>query len=117
MFIRSQDGNCCIKLESVKIRQEYDDDTEKELQNIYDRMSAYAYNYGSTDNCLKAIEKEQQNYIKNNDIKAVTKIIVNINNIFGVYKSEDAGKRVYGHIMNALKCEDAFFDMSKYSDS
>lgn len=116
MFIKSQDGNICSKIESVKIYQEYDEDTEKELQKIYDRISAKAYNYGSTDNYLKAIEKEKEKFIKNNNVKMITKIKVN-GIIFGVYKSEDTGKRIYDCIIDALKCENVFFNMSEFSDS
>ena len=112
MFVVHQDGNFCVNLKSVSYGIDWDDNTKKELRDIHNRMYSKAYNYGSTDNCLRAIKREQDNFTSSHKSPKVLQIYVN-DNLFATYKNVENGLAVYKEILEGLKNNNTLIDLSQ----
>ena len=111
MFIVNQDNNLCIELKKVRYIIDWDNKVKKELEDIYNRMYPKAYNYGSTDNCLREIKREQDNYIMYHNPKKVLRIYAN-DELFATYKDIDVGIMMFDKIKEGIGKGDLLMDLS-----
>lgn len=111
MFVVNQDGDLCEILKRVSYEIDWDNKTKKELKDIYSRMYKKAYNYGSTDNCLQAIKREQDSYIFYHNPLKVLRLYVN-DTCFGLYKNIEAGRAIFNRIKEGIKNNESLIDLS-----
>lgn len=99
MYIVNQSNNEIVKIESIKMYSCYNDEIQRELLEIYNRMIVKAYNYGSTENCNKAIKETQERHLINKPKEY--RISVN-NNDFAVYKNKLKAEIIFNDIQTAI---------------
>lgn len=108
MFLVSKDGDSVIEVNRVELSFEYDKETQKEADEIYDRIMSKCYNYGSTQNAKNAASMRVRDFLY--DKKPICRILVNNTVYYGNY-DETQGKIVFEKILNSLKSGERFFDM------
>ena len=109
MFITNQKGDVCTKLESLSWDLVWDDEVNMTLIAIHNRISDKIYNFGSTEQCNNAIQREQANYISANKCQKVLAIYVNKNR-FAIFKDVEEGKRIFRRILDAIKHSEELFE-------
>lgn len=112
IFIVNQNRNKCERLEKVTYDLNYDDKTLDALEEIYNRIYPKRYNWGSTENCLRGIKKEQDRYLTYNKCKKIFRIYVN-GNLFAVYNDVIKGSKVFDEILEEIKANSNIFDLSE----
>ena len=101
MFIVNQNGNICVNLEKIHYTIDYDDDINKELTDIYSRIKAKEYQYGSESKCLAAIKDMQDSYIIKVNPNKFVKIYVN-DNLFAKYQNIENGINIFNNIKQSI---------------
>lgn len=112
IFIVNQDGDRCEKVDKLWYELNYDDETLGALKEINDRLYAKVYNWGSTENCLNAIKREQSEYLTYNKCKKIIRIYVN-GNQFAIFKDMFRGMKVFDEILDCLKENGNLFNLSE----
>ncbi len=100
MYIINQANNEIAELKSVKIYSCYSAEVQKELSEIFDRMIIKAYSYGTTENCKRAIKKEQEEYVTKKPKEY--KISVNGND-FATYTTETKARHEFNEIKDSIR--------------
>jgi phosphoribosylanthranilate isomerase len=85
MKIVNQNNTKIVELNTIQIYSRYPEEIQIYLNEIYDRRIVKAYNYGSTENCKKAIKEKQEKYLIGK--KKEYMIVVN-GDEFAIYKTE-----------------------------
>lgn len=108
MFIVNQSGDACKKAKTIHYTLEYNEETSKYLHDIYSSRISKAYNYGSTENCLKAIREEQEKFIKYNNCKQI--LVIHVNGTrFAAYEDINKGKEVFEKMIAELSSAEKLF--------
>ncbi len=108
MFLVNKNGDCVIDVNRVDMCLEYDKKTQKEAGEIYDKIMAKCYYYGSTENARKAARSQANDYVRGK--KPICRILVNDKIYFGDY-DEVQGKIIFEKILDALKNGCSFLDI------
>ncbi len=108
MFLVNKHGNCVIEVKRVDLCLEYDKETQKQINKIYDKIMAKCYNYGSTETARNTARKLVNDYLGGK--KPICKILVNDKVYFGDY-DEIQGKIIFEKILGALKNGCSFLDI------
>ena len=101
MFVVNQNGDICVNLEKIHYTIDYDDDINKELTDIYSRIKAKEYHYGSEENCLAAIKYMQDSFILQVKPNKLLKIYVN-GNLFAKYQNIENGINIFNNIKQSI---------------
>lgn len=101
MFIVNQNGNICVNVEKIHYTIDYDDEINKELMDIYSRIKAKEYNYGSEAKCLAAIKYMQDSFILQVKPNKFVKIYVN-DNLFAKYQNIENGINIFNNIKQSI---------------
>ena len=112
MFIVNQSGDVCKKVKTIHYTLEYDEETSKYLRDIYSSRINKAYNYGSTENCLRVIRETQENFIKNNNCKQI--LVIHVNGTkFAEYKDINKGKEIFEKMIAELSSAEKLFRLDQ----
>ena len=112
MFIVNQSGDVCKKVKTIRYVLKYDQETLNHLNDIHSSRMRKVYNYGSTENCLKAIKQAQENFIINNNCKQIMVIYVN-GTQFAEYKDINKGKEVFEKMIAELSSTEKLFRLDQ----
>lgn len=108
MFLVNKNGDCVIEVKRVDVCLEYDKKTQKEADEIYNKIMAKCYYYGSTENARQAAQSQVNDYVRTKE--PICRILVNDKIYFGDY-DEVQGKIIFEKILDALKNEYRFLDI------
>ncbi len=111
MFLVNKDGNCLVEVNSVEMFLQYDKSVSEEADEIYNRVMAKCYNYGSTENAKREADRRVKEFVS--DKKPICRILVNDKTYFGDY-DEVQGKIVFEEIISALRNGESFLDMREF---
>lgn len=109
MYVVNQDGNLCVKANSIEWLPEWDSEVKAVLKEICDRKYPRAYNYGTTEKCLAAIKAEQNEYTKDK-VKGCA-IYVN-DKLFGFYINQSDGVDIFKSMIKCLSDNVKVYDLS-----
>lgn len=112
MFIVNQDGDLCVEVQKVSYILEYSDRIKSELRKIYNRKMGGRYYHGSTENCEREIEREQEKYLRNNKTEKEFQIYVN-GIRFAIFEDHDVGNKMFRFIIKSLGNGTKLVDLSK----
>lgn len=110
IFIVSQSGDVCVKVEKIIYTIDYNDETLFDLDKIYKNIYSKVYNYGSEEKCLNMIKMLQNEYVINHNCKKVIRIYVN-GEKFAIYDDVEKGLKIYNKILNNIMLGEDLFDL------